>query len=253
MSSPVTRRLIALVACAALVLASCSDDGDDGDPAAATTTTADSGTEPADGSSTTTPTTERRPDPAAEAAMERAQGLNLTVEDFPSGWQNLPQAESEVGVVELCTNVDLDAHLTALARSDAFSYTIEPGTLQASSSVSILDEEEAAADMIADFRDDEFVQCATESLSRDTDTYTIDGALSRNESSPDLGDEAVALSGDFTITPTDDSPPHTLSAAVVATRKGDTVVIFSSTATDRGFDEETTRTLLTAIDERIEA
>jgi hypothetical protein len=261
-----TRRLTALATCALILATACSSSGDDDsttpttDGAAAGSTTVqvddtDAGTEGGTdepGRPTAPETTAPRVDPESDAAMSRARSLNLTIDDFPSGWQNLPQSEAEVGVVELCTTVDLDAHLLALARSDAFSYTIEPGTLRASTSVVVLDEEPAAVSMIDDFRQDPFVQCATDTLRRDTDTYTITGGLARNETAPDLGDEAVALSGDFTITPTDGSPPHALSAIVVAARRADTVVIFSSTATDRGFDEETTRGLLTTIDERLE-
>lgn len=247
------RRLIAPFVCALLLLTACSDDDGGDDTATTTTSTSPDASDTSTTGSTAPSTTERQIDPASEAAMEKAQSLNLNIDDFPSGWQNLPQAESEVGVVELCTTVDLDAHLLALARSDAFTYTIEPGTLQASSAVTVVDEEDQAVAMVDDFRQDSFVQCATDILRRDTDTYTVSGSLSRNDTEPDMGDEAVALSGDFTITPTDGSPAHTLSAIVVATRKGDTVVIFSSTATDRGFDEETTRSLLTTIDQRLEA
>lgn len=251
MSHRAPRRLIAVVATATLLLAACSDDGDDGaEPEVTTTTAAAPVTEPTGDAVTTT--TRAPVDPASEAAMERARALNLDIDDFPSGWQNLPQAESEVGVVELCTSVDLDEHLMALARSDAFTFTIEPGTIQASSAATVLDEEAAAVAMVQDFREDRFLQCATDTLRRDTDTYTVSGSLTRNESAPDLGDEAVALSGEFTITPTDGSPPHQLSAIVVAARKGDAVVTFSSSATDRGFEEETTRSLLTALDLRLE-
>lgn len=245
--------ILAMALCAALVVASCSDDGDE--PAATTTTatSAPTASEPAEGPpSSESSTTTRAPlDPAESEAMEQAQALNLTIDDFPSGWQNLPPAEGEIGVVEVCSTVDLDAHRVAQARSDAFSYSIEPGTLQASTAVTILDDEAAATALIADFRTDSFVQCATEQLSRDTDTYSIDGALSRNDSAPDLADEAVALSGDFVVTPADDSPDHTLGAIVVAVRRGDTVVTFSTSAIDRGLDEETVRSLLTTIDERL--
>lgn len=246
--------LTSLAVTATLVLASCSGGGDDDgrtssdDPTAETSATVAPADPTAEGTSSTT---ESRPDPATDAAMERAERLNLTIDDLPSGWQNFPQAEAEVGVVEVCSSVDLYAHLVALARSDAFMFTIEPGTLQASSGVTILDHEAQAVAMLADFRDDTFVECATDTLRRGTDTYTISGGLSRNETEPDLGDEAVALSGDFTITPTDGSPPHSLSAIVVAIRRGDVVVTFSSTATDRRFDEQTTRGLLTTLDERL--
>lgn len=249
MSHRAPRRLSALLACAALVLTGCSDDGD-GDDDATTTTIAVTTT--GDPLESTSSTTARPVDPASEAAMDRAEALNLLVEDFPSGWQNLPQAEAEVTVVELCTTVDLDSHRLAQARSDAFTFTIEPGTLQASSAVTIVDDEAAAIQLVEDFRTDSFVRCATDTLRRDTDLYTISGSLSRNDTDPDLGDEAVALSGEFTITPTDGSPAHTLSAIVVAIRQGDTVVTFNTTASDRGFEEETTRTLLTVIDERLE-
>jgi len=254
MSHRLPRRLTALLACSALILAGCSDDDDDGTADQTTTTTpAVATTGEGGGPSTSASTTTRPVDPASEAAMERAESLNLNIDDFPSGWQNLPQAEAEVGVVELCSKVDLETHRLAQARSDAFSFTIEPGILQASSAVLIVDDEAAAVDLVEEFRTDAFVQCATDILSRNTDTYTVTGSLSRADTDPDLGDEAVALSGDFTITPTDDSPAHTLSAVVVAIRKGDTVVTFNTTASDRAFEEETTRGLLTVLDERMEA
>ncbi len=256
MSRRVHRSAAALVVCAALALSACSSDGDDEADATTTTEagddTATSVPQPV-GPSTSVVDDGSEPDPAAEAVRERAESRNLTIDDFPSGWQSLPPSEAEVSVVELCTTVDLDEHLLAQVRSDGFSYTIDPGTLQASSAVTVLDSEAAATDLLDDFRDDAFVRCATDALSQDTDTYDITGGLARNDSEPGLGDESVALSGDFVITPTDGTPPHSLSAVVVGIRKGDSVVTFSTTAVDRNPDEQVIQDLLTTLDQRLGA
>lgn len=257
MSRRVPRSAAVLVACAALALSACSDDG--GDEADATTTTTEviddtptSATEPG-GVSTSIVDDGSEPDPALEAVRERAESRNLTIDDFPSGWQSLPPSEAETTAVLLCTTVDLDEHLLAQVRSDGFSYTIDPGTLAANSAVTVLDDEASATDLLADFRDDGFVRCATDALSQDTDTYDITGGLTRDDSAPSLGDESVALSGDFVITPTDGTPPHSLSARVVGIRKGDTVVTFSTTAVDRLPDEQVISDLLTTLDQRLDA
>jgi hypothetical protein len=239
---------------AGLVGACSSDDGDDGAATSATTSApevAPTATTDRVGPSLPSTTTTVAADPATRAAMDRAAARNLTIDDFPSGWQNLPPAEAEVTVVELCSTVDLDQHLLALHRSDAFSYTIEPGTLAASASVITFDEVAAAEALLADFRDDSFVQCATDQLTRSTDRYTVRGAFSRNETDPDLGEEAVALSGEFVVDPADGTPDHTITAVAVALRRGDTVVTLNSTATNRAYDEDVVRNLLTALDERL--
>jgi hypothetical protein len=229
-------------------LGACSDD--DGTDAADPTTTA-----PAEGAATTEATgptdTEAPPaplDPELEAAMreamDRAEAANLVIDDLPAGWEHLPPAEGDLGPLETCTTVDLDEHLLGLYRSDSFSTSVDPGTLQVSSSATVLDTVQAAADVLADFRDDAFVACVDGLFNGSTDTYERTGTLTRNETAPDLGEEAVALSGDYVISPLDGSPDHVVTLVVVAVRTGDLVTVLNSTAVDRSLDEELVRTML---------
>lgn len=238
-------------------LGACSDDGDDGATDATTTVPADdAGTTEA----TATPDTEGPPDtldPELEAtmraAMDRAEAANLVIDDFPAGWEHLPPAEGDVGPLETCATVDLDTHLMGLYRSDSFSTSVDPGTLKVSSSATVLDTVEAATDLLADFRTDTFVGCVDDLFNASTDLYESAGSLTRNETAPALGEEAVALSGDYEITPTDGTPPSTLTMAVVAVRTGDLVTVLSATAVDRTIDEELVRSLLDVLVQRQQA
>lgn len=255
-SSPTRRRLrwAATASVAVLALGSlgaCSDDGND--EADATTTA------PADATTTTgsTTSTEVPPDtldPELEAtmraAMDRAEAANLVIDDFPTGWEHLPPAEGDAGPLETCSTVDLDTHLMGLYRSDSFSTSVDPGTLQVSTSASVLDTVEAATDVLADFRTDTFVACVDGLFNGSTDTYERTGTLTRNETAPDLGEEAVALSGDYVISPLDGTPDHTVTLVVVAVRTGDVVTVLNSTAVDRNLDEELVRSLLDVLVQR---
>lgn len=251
------RRWVAVTAFTALALGSlgaCSSDSDDTQD---DTTQDDATTTSADGGATTTDT-EAPPDTldpeleaAMRAAMTRAEAANLVIDDFPpSGWEHLPPAEGDVGPLETCSTVDLDEHLLGLYRSDSFSTSVDPGTLQVSSSATVLDTVAAAADVLADFRTDSFVGCVDGLFNGSTDTYERTGTLTRNETAPTLGDEAVALSGEYVISPLDGTPDHTASLVVVAVRTGDLVTVLNSTAVDRNLDEELVRTLLDVLVQR---
>lgn len=184
------------------------------------------------------------------AAMDRAEAANLVIDDFPTGWEHLPPAEGDVGPLETCTSVDLDTHLMGLYRSDSFSTTVDPGTLKISSSATVLDDVESATEVMTDMATDRFVSCINDLFVQTTDTLEITGGLAVNESAPSLGDQAVALSGDFTVSPLDDSPDHPLTMAVVAIRTGDMISVISASGLDRTIDEPLVRDLLDRLVER---
>lgn len=137
-----------------------------------------------------------------------------------------------------------------LYRSDSFSTTVDPGTLKISSSATVLDNVEAAGEVMDDMATDRFVDCVNDLFVQTTDTLEITGGLAVNGTAPDLGDQAVALSGDFTVSPLDDSPDHPLAMAVVAVRTGDMISVISASAVDRNIDEPLLRELLDVLVER---
>ena len=246
------RRLMLTVALVGSVLGGCS--GDDGSTERADESTTTSSEAGSSGTSTTEVATTVTLDPELEAsmkeAMERAEAASLTFDDCPSGWEHLPPAEGDAGPMETCTEVDLDTHLLGLYRSDGFSTSVDPGTLQASSSVTVMDSVDSATKLMEDIGTDRFLSCVNELFNGSTDAYERTGSLTRNETAPSLGDEAVAMSGEFVISPLDDTPDHPVSMAVVAFRTGDMVTVLNSTAVDRNLDETLLRTLLDLLTQR---
>lgn len=240
----------------ALLLGACADSDDAGEATTVTneTTIADpsaGSADPGEGSTLdgeATPTTRRTVAPEIERAEVKAQGANLVIADFESGWEHLPPAEASRSALEVCSSVDLDTHLLAKYVSDSFSYTIEPGSLNVSSASWVLDGADVATGVIADFNDPGFAECAGGLFSEGTDMYSVAGTFARNEVPPALGDEAVAMSGDYTITPNDGSPVHQMSVIVVAVRSGDTIATLSGSAVDRPADPALWRDLSTKLE-----
>jgi len=241
------------VALGAGSLGACSKDSGGNDTTSASSTTAATTTEP--GKETTAPpdTLDPRLEADMRAAMARAEKVSLTKDDLATNWQSLPPAEGDEGPLEACTEVDLDTHLMGLYRSNGFSNTVDPGALQVSSSVTVMDDESAATDLMADMRTDRFVGCVNDLFNGSTDTVERKGEIKRNETAPDLGDEAVALSGEFVVSPLDGTPDHPVSMVVVAFRTGDMITTLNSTAVDRNLDEQLIRDLLDKLLQRATA
>ena len=113
-----------------------------------------------------------------------------------------------------------------------------------------MDSVDSATKLMEDIGTDRFLSCVNELFNGATDAYERTGSLTRNETAPSLGDEAVAMSGEFVISPLDDTPDHPVSMAVVAFRTGDMVTVLNSTAVDRNLDETLMRTLLDLLTQR---
>lgn len=188
----------------------------------------------------------------AEAnARARVAAVNLAASDFSQDWQSEPSPDGGVSALHECATSDVSSQLLAKGRSASFFLGEDPGQMQFRSTTNVFDGEAAAADLLNEFRDDAFVSCASELFNTAEDGYKVRGSLARTGSEPGLADEAVALSGDYVLTPNDGSTPSRSSAVVVAMRGGDTVVIVSAAAIDTQVDETLLRDLLDAVGYRV--
>ena len=250
-----TAATTATAAVIALTLASCTSTG--GNTAAVkppeTTTSAARTTS----STTTKPdgtTTEPAgPSPAETRAKAKVAAVNLVASDFPTAWQSKPASDTGVSALDKCASSAVESQLLAKGRSDNFSLSQGTGQIQISSTTGVFKDQTAAADLLNEFRDDTFVACASEVFTSNAAGYTVTGSLARNGSEPGLADEAVALSGDFVVTPDDGSTTSQMSTVVVAMRGADTVVIVSAATIDTPGDEALLRDLLDTVAYRLAA
>lgn len=240
-----------------LTLGACSSSG--GDKAEVKTNGTSTSAAPSTTTASTTATTAPsetttgadEPSVAEMEAQSRAAAVNLVAGDFPSGWSAEADTSTSESALEKCATTDLATHLLAKARSDNFSKTQDQGQLQISSTVGVLDTPEAAAGLLDEFRNDTFVTCAGNSLGDGAQGFSVQGSLSRNDTEPGLGDGAVALSGDYVLTPDDGSGTHQLSAIVVAIKGNDSLAIVTAVAIDTPGDEALLRDVLVKVSDRI--
>ena len=247
--------VVASTAIVTLGVTGCTTSG--GDKAAVKPTETTTSVVATTASPTTTPdatTTEpKKLSPAEAAAQAKMAAINLVASDFPSGWTSEPAVRTGDGAFSTCARSDVETNLVARATSDDFSLTQGTGEMQISSSAGVHTTPAAAMGLMNEFRDDGFVTCASDLFATTSDQYTVTGSLARNGSEPGLADEAVALSGDYVLTPNDGSTPSNLSAVVVAIRSGDTTVIMSAAGIDAPLDEMLLRDLLDALAYRLSA
>ncbi|CAN5538286.1 hypothetical protein BH10ACT1_BH10ACT1_42510 [soil metagenome] len=255
------RRGVAVAATAAamvLSLGSCSSTGrSDADrpPGASTTiarrttTTGSTAVEP----DPTTTTVVVRPDvePVVEdldldAARARLEGINLTIDDLPEGWTADPPLEEVDTVVDQCTT-NGDGVLVR-APSDRFSLIDGTGGLGLDTSSGYLDSEVTADALMGELGTEDFADCATEMLLT-AEGVSFEGALAQVEEVPELGDDAVALQGDFAITDTEGTTAH-LSAIVVAIRTDQVITTVTATAVNTPGDEPLLYEVLDLVAER---
>ncbi len=182
-----------------------------------------------------------------EAARARAAAVNLTIDDLPVGWTAEPAVEEVETVVSTCTINGTDADLVAKAGSDRFSLVRDGGGLALETSTGVLDGESVASALMSELGSDEFAACATGQL-LSAEGVTVDGALAPSDALPELGDEVVALQGDFAMS--DETDQAQVSVIVVAIRTDQVITTVTATAVNTPGDEQLLYQVLDLVAER---
>ena len=225
------RAIGAALVLAALLLASCSTSGSD-DAKDTTTTAADDTTTTAGDDEVTTTEADDGGDADAQA---RAETVDLTVSDFPDGWEASEADDSESGALNDCSDTFRDdSNELAVFRDDNFDL----GDLDAgdgsrmSVETKVFESEDAASAEIAPFADPDVLACIDEGLKSQfggvSGDVQIDGEFTADDYPATTADEAVAASAQYAITA--DGTTTNLIVAVLLLRTGDLasqVLIFS--------------------------
>jgi hypothetical protein len=241
-----------------LGLGACSTSGEDAgsDEPQATTTAADTAVEETTTTEADETTTTEAEDPDIDPdelddAEDRVERVNLTIDDLPEGWTAEPNEDTDDSVMDTCSTVGLDEHTVAEASSDRFSLQQDQGVLTLETGTGYLDDESVAVDLMAELAGDEFAACASEGL-LDAGEVEIQGELMPTSGLPELGDEATALQGDFSLTDSASGESAQLSVLVIAIRTDQVVTVLTATAIDTPGDEQLLYGLLDVIAERQE-
>jgi len=225
------RAIGAALVLAALLLASCSTSGSD-DAKDTTTTAADDTTTTAGDDEVTTTEADDGGDADAQA---RAETVDLTVSDFPDGWEASEADDSESGALNDCSDTfSDDSNELAVFRDDNFDL----GDLDAgdgsrmSVETKVFESEDAASAEIAPFADPDVLACIDEGLKSQfggvSGDVQIDGEFTADDYPATTADEAIAASAQYAITA--DGTSTNLIVAVLLLRTGDLasqVLIFS--------------------------
>lgn len=239
MTRPSHRTALAVVALSVAFLAAACGTSGGSDSAKETTTT----TKAADASTTTTAADEGKDaDPEAQA---RADSVDLTVSDFPDGWEASPSSDAD----EESPLNDCDPRLgdrsVQLARhsTDDFSIgTMDTGDgTQVTARTVVFEDEAAAKDAVAPFTDPDVISCIDDALksafSSSGQDVTVDGTLGLGDATFDV-DETVPLSATYTITAADGSTLD-LNFGVLVLRTGDIATNVIVQSVDPDFDVTT--------------
>lgn len=220
----------ALVA-ATLLLTSCSSSG--GDEADDTTTTeaAETTTTAAD----TTETTEAGGEVDADA-QARAESIDITLSDFPDGWESAPAEDSgDDGVLGQCDPATADdSDELAEYRTDQFTLgDLDTGGTLVGFDTKVFTDDEAAIAAVAPLSDPEVLSCVGDGIA---ETFNAEGEFTAD----DVGDafdvdETVAASGTYTVAGTDGEETQ-LNVGYLVMRTGDLATLASVISTDADFD-----------------
>jgi hypothetical protein len=219
-----TRSVLAAALVGSLLLAACgSSGGDDADDEATTTVATDE----------STPTTEagdegdEGDEAVDEDALARAEAIDLTVSDFPDGWEAVPVEDEDVeSPLDACDpSFTDDSTELAAFRDDDFvlgDLDVGDGTNVAVETKVFTSEDDAVA-AIAPFGDEAVLACVDEALKGQfgaDGANTIEGEFTADDYPSTLVDETVAASAEYTITGSDGSTQQLL-VAVLLLRTGD--------------------------------
>ena len=222
-----------------LVTAACgTSSGSDGAPAKTTTTKA------ADETTTTTEADDGG-DGADAAAQARADSVDLTVSDFPDGWEASPSTDSdEESPLNEC-DPRLGDRSVQLARHSTDDFSIGSmdggdGT-QVTARTVVFEDEAAATDAVAPFSDPDVISCIDDALksafSSSGQDVTVEGTLGLGDAEFDV-DETVPLSATYTLTGADGSTLD-MNFGVLVLRTGDIATNVIVQSVDPDFDVTT--------------
>jgi hypothetical protein len=229
----VTYRLAALVAVLSIALAACgtTGDGESGDTTTTTEATTESTTAPEESSTTTT---EPEVDDDAQA---RAESIDITLDDFPGGWDASPHEESdEPDLFTTCSEFTLDD----LTLGEYFTEDFTSGDLSANDGQSIeigtrvIEDEETATEILDVMPQPDFVQCANEEFQSNFGSDYVSGEVEARQF-VGIGDQTEGFAGNIVVTDGGEEVP--LHVAFVAIRTGD--LITGLTAIGVGQDLDT--------------
>ncbi|HEX2576560.1 MAG TPA: hypothetical protein VHK88_09450, partial [Aquihabitans sp.] len=183
-------------------------------------------------------------------ANDRVQRINLTIDDLPEGWVAEAPIEEVTSVVTECTEYGVDENVVAKAASDRFSLIVDQGGLGLDTTSGYLESVETAEMLMGELGSTDFADCATEQL-LSAEGVTVEGQLNQFDGMPELGDEVVALQGDFAMSDTSGASVQ-LSAIIVAIRTDQVITTVSATAVDTPGDEQLLYQVLDLVAERQE-
>jgi hypothetical protein len=237
------RLLGAFAASAALLLGACSSSGSDADKKKDTSTEAsDTNSDVAsDGTSSDMTSDDTGSDVSSDegtdqAAQARADAVDLTVSDFPDGWDNAPaEPDDPSNPLKKCDPSFQDENDTSLAEHDTDQFTI--GSLdsgngaQFEAQTKVYASADEATASLDPFTDDDVISCidsTVKELFGDGQGATVTGKLDHD--STDVGaDQAEELIGDYTIQ-ADDGSSAKVTLGILAIRTDDVATLVTALA-----------------------
>jgi hypothetical protein len=216
----VTHRFAPFAIALTLVLAACGTTGDDESGDTTTTTEAEKSSTT---SETTAPTT-TEPE-VDEEAQARAEAVDVTLDDFPEGWEASPhEVDEDEDLITQCSEFDLEELSLAVYNTDDFSI----GDLSANDGQSmqlgtrVFEDEETATSILDVMPADDFIACANQELESTFGEGSVEGAVEARQFEG-IGDQTEGFSGQLEVTDSTTGEAVTLQVAFVAIRTGDLV------------------------------
>jgi len=216
----VTHRFAPFAIALTLVLAACGTTGDDesGD----TTTTTEAKESSTTSETTASTTTEPEVD---EEAQARAEAVEVTLDDFPEGWESSPhEVDEDEDLITQCSEFDLEELSLGVYNTDDFSI----GDLSANDGQSmqlgtrVFEDEETATSILDVMPTDDFIACANQELETNFGEGSVEGAVEARQFEG-IGDQTEGFSGQLEVADSATGETVTLQVAFVAIRTGDLV------------------------------
>jgi hypothetical protein len=237
----VHHRLAAFAVALTLVLAACGTTGDDEGDDTTTTTAATTESSESTESTESTTTTE----PVDDDAQERAEAVDITLDDFPEGWESAPHEESdEEDLITTCSDFDLESLTIAEYFTDDFTL----GDLSANDGQSIeigtrvFEDEQTATDIVSVIPEDDFIACSNDELESSFGIGSVEGEVD-DRVFTGIGDQTEGFSGQILVTDSDSGEQVPLTVAFVAIRTGDLVTGLSAVSVTQDLDSDVLDTL----------
>ena len=240
-----SHRFAAFAVALTLVLtAACGTTGDDEGGDSTTTT----GAESTETSETTESSTTTEPEVDAEA-QARAEAVDITIDDFPEGWEASPhQDDEDEDLITTCSDYDLEA--LSLAAYDTEDFSI--GDLSANDGQSIqlgtrvFEDEDTAQNILDVIPEDDFIACTNRELENSFGEGSVEGEVVALQFE-NIGDQTEGFSGQLKVTDSASGEVVTLQVAFVAIRTGDLVTGLTAIGAGQALDSD----VLDSLGERI--